>query len=47
MDEPEYVELRRLELDRTEDPRGGAAAWALVVVGCTLVAATIATVLAL
>jgi hypothetical protein len=47
MDEPEYVELCRLQLDRTEDPRGGAVAWALVVVCCTLLAVTVATALAL
>lgn len=47
MDEPEHIELCRMTLDRTEDPRGGAVAWALIVVGCVLAAVTVATVLTL
>jgi formate hydrogenlyase subunit 3/multisubunit Na+/H+ antiporter MnhD subunit len=38
MSEPEHVASDLPELDRTDDPRGGAAAWALLVVGVALVA---------
>lgn len=33
MTEPEHVRADLPELDRTNDPRGGAVVWALLVVG--------------
>lgn len=33
----EHPVLKLPELDRTDDPRGGAAAWALLTVGATLI----------
>jgi hypothetical protein len=36
-----YVTSDLPELDRTDDPRGGAVAWALLVVGAALVIGTI------
>ena len=33
------------ELDRTDDPRGGAAAWALLAVGMVLLASILLTVM--
>jgi hypothetical protein len=33
MTEPEHVKVDLPELDRTEDPRGGAVGWALLAVG--------------
>lgn len=38
MIEPGCVESELPELDRTDDPRGGAAAWALLAVGAAVVA---------
>lgn len=35
--ESEYAEVALPELDRLRDPRGGAVAWALLVVGAALV----------
>ena len=43
MIEPTHVESV-LELDRTDDPRGGAVAWALLVVGVALVASLLLVV---
>ncbi|MGH3799495.1 MAG: hypothetical protein ACRDTD_05040 [Pseudonocardiaceae bacterium] len=37
MIESEYAEVALPELDRLRDPRGGAVAWALLVVGAALV----------
>lgn len=37
MIEPEHLAFELPELDRAHDPRGGAAAWALLAVGMTLV----------
>jgi hypothetical protein len=33
MTEPEHVKADLPELDRTDDPRGGAVGWALLTVG--------------
>jgi hypothetical protein len=38
MGEQEHVESNLPELDRTDDPTGGAVAWALLAVGGALVA---------
>jgi hypothetical protein len=38
MTEPEHVASALAKLDCMDDPRGGAVAWALLVVGMTLVA---------
>ncbi len=38
MIEREHVDSDLPELDRTDDPRGGAVAWALLAVGVALVA---------
>jgi hypothetical protein len=38
MIEPEHVAPDLPELDRRDDPRGGAVAWALLAVGVALVA---------
>jgi hypothetical protein len=37
MIDPEHVASDLPELDRTDDPRGGAVAWALLAVGVALV----------
>jgi hypothetical protein len=37
MTEPEHLKSTLPELDRTADPRGGAAAWALVGVAVALI----------
>lgn len=37
MTEPEHVASDLPELDRTDDPRGGAVAWALLAVAVALV----------
>lgn len=37
MIEPEHLASDLPELDRTDDPRGGAVAWALLAVGVALV----------
>ncbi|MDT7596264.1 MAG: hypothetical protein QOJ06_1810 [Pseudonocardiales bacterium] len=36
--EPEHLNTTLPELDQTEDPRGGAAAWALLVMAAALIA---------
>jgi len=41
----EHVESALPELDRTDDPRGGAVAWALLAVGGTLVAGILLAVM--
>ncbi|MGH3773002.1 MAG: hypothetical protein ACRDRW_16685 [Pseudonocardiaceae bacterium] len=38
MIEPEHIASDLPELDRTDDPRGGAVAWALLTVAVVLVA---------
>ncbi|MGH3917442.1 MAG: hypothetical protein ACRDSG_00085 [Pseudonocardiaceae bacterium] len=38
MNEPEPVEVALPELNWIDEPRGGAAAWALLVLGVTLTA---------
>jgi hypothetical protein len=38
MIEREHVDSELPELDRTDDPRGGAVAWALLAVGVAVVA---------
>lgn len=38
MIEPEHLASNLPELDRTDDPRGGAVAWALLTVGVVLLA---------
>ena len=38
MIEPEHLASDLPELDRTDDPRGGAVAWALLAVGMALLA---------
>ncbi|MGH3788707.1 MAG: hypothetical protein ACRDRG_19645 [Pseudonocardiaceae bacterium] len=45
MIEPERVEAGLPDLDRTDDPRGGATAWALLAVGLVLLAAIIIAVI--
>ncbi len=37
MIEPDHIEFDLPQLDRTDDPRGGAVAWALLAVGAALV----------
>ncbi|MBV9142866.1 MAG: hypothetical protein JO115_18460 [Pseudonocardiales bacterium] len=43
--EPEYVASDLPALDRTDDPRGGAVAWALLAVGVVAVAGIVAAVM--
>jgi hypothetical protein len=43
--ESEHVEFALPELDRTDDPRGGAVIWALLAVGVALVAGILLAVL--
>ncbi|MDQ3762007.1 MAG: hypothetical protein M3460_10015 [Actinomycetota bacterium] len=45
MSEPDHVESDLPELDRTDDPRGGAVAWALLAVGLVLVAGIVLAVM--
>jgi hypothetical protein len=45
MIEPEHIEIELPRLDRRDDPRGGAVAWALLVVGVALVAGTLLAVI--
>jgi hypothetical protein len=45
--EPEYVASDLPALDRTDDPRGGAVAWALLAVGVVAVAGIVAAVMRL
>jgi hypothetical protein len=37
MIEPDHIEFDLPQLDRMDDPRGGAVAWALLTVGATLI----------
>ncbi|MDT7711783.1 MAG: hypothetical protein QOG46_472 [Pseudonocardiales bacterium] len=45
MIEPEHIESCLPELDRTDDPRGGAVAWALLAVGVVVVAGIVLAVM--
>jgi len=45
MVEQEYVKSDLPELDRTDDPEGGAVAWALLAVGGALVAGILLAVM--
>jgi hypothetical protein len=45
MIEPENIEFDLSQLDCTDDPRGGAVAWALLAVGVALVAGTVLAVI--
>lgn len=44
MIEPEHIEFDLPQLDRRDDPQGGAVAWALFAVGVALVAGTLLAV---
>lgn len=41
MAEPEHTDCDLPQLDRRDDPRGAAVAWALLAVGVALVAGTV------
>lgn len=41
MIEPEHIKSDLPQLDRKDDPRGGAIAWALLTVAATLIIGTI------
>ena len=43
--EPEHIESDLPQLDRKDDPCGGAVAWALLAVSAALVAGTILAVI--
>ncbi len=45
MIKPEHIEFDLPQLDRTDDPRGGAVAWALLAVGVAVVASILLAVL--
>jgi hypothetical protein len=45
MIEPEHIEFDLPKLDRTDDPRGGAVAWALLTVGIAAVVSILVVVL--
>lgn len=45
MSEPEHVTSALPELDRTDDPRGGGAAWALLAVALVVLTGAILAVL--
>jgi hypothetical protein len=45
MTEPKHIESDLPQLDRNDDPRGGAVAWALLAVGAALITGTILTVI--
>ncbi len=45
MTEPEHIKFDLPRLDRSEDPRGGGAAWALLVVALALVAGILLAVI--
>lgn len=45
MIEPERIEFNLPPLDRTDDPRGSAVAWALLSVSVALVAGTLLAVI--
>jgi hypothetical protein len=44
MIEPDHIEFDLPQLDRTDDPRGGAVAWALLAVAAALVVGTLLAV---
>jgi hypothetical protein len=44
MIKPKHTDLDLPRLDRRDDPRGGAIAWALLVVGATLITSILLTV---
>lgn len=44
MIKPKHIEFDLPRLDRREDPRGGAIAWALLAVGVALITGTLLTV---
>jgi hypothetical protein len=43
--EPEHIESDLPQLDRKDDPRGAAVAWALLAVGVALITGTILAVI--
>ncbi len=43
MTKPKYTEFELPRLDRRDDPRGGAIAWALLAVGVTLITSVLLT----
>ena len=43
--DPKRVKLNLPQLDRTDDPRGGAVAWALLVAGVAVVAGILLTMI--
>lgn len=45
MIEPDHIEFDLPQLDRTDDPRGGTVAWALLAVGAALVVAILPAVI--
>jgi hypothetical protein len=45
MIEPEHIQFDLPPLDRRNDPRGGAVAWALLAIGVALVAGTLLAVI--
>ena len=45
MAEPEHIKFDLPQLDRRDDPRGGAVAWALLVVGLAAVTGIIMAVI--
>lgn len=45
MIEPGHIGFDLPRLDRSDDPRGGAVAWALLAVGVVLVAGTLLAVI--
>ena len=45
MIEPEHIQVDLPQLDRRDDPRGGAVAWALLAVGVALVASILLAVI--
>lgn len=45
MIEPEHIECDLPQLDRRDDPQGGAVAWALLAVGVALVAGILLAVI--
>lgn len=45
MIEPEHVASDLPELDRSDDPSGGAAAWAVLAVGATMILCSFSAVL--
>jgi hypothetical protein len=45
MIEPDHIEFDLPRLDHTDDPRGGAVAWALLAVGAALIIGILLTVI--